>query len=45
MGKLGFIRKVVYSKGEGLRKTKDEETPAPSHPNIRGKEYYTEKFY
>ena len=40
-----FIRRVVSSKAEGLRKSGDEETPAPSHSNIRGKEYYTEKFY
>lgn len=40
-----FVKRVVSTKAEGLKPRQDEETPAPSHSNIRGKEYYTEKFY
>lgn len=40
-----FVKRVISSKAEGLKARQDEETPAPSHSNIRGKEYYTERFY
>ena len=40
-----FVRRVISSKAEGLKARLDEETPAPSHTNICGKEYYTERFY
>lgn len=40
-----FIKRVVSTKGTGLDAITDEEIPAPAHVNIRGKEYYAEKFY
>jgi len=40
-----FVNRVVSSKASGLTRPAEEEAPAPSHSNIRGKEYYCEKFY
>lgn len=40
-----FVKRVISSKAEGLKEKPDEETPAPSHSNIRGKGYYMEKLY
>lgn len=37
-----FIKRVVQTNGAGLmRQPMAEEAPAPSHDNIRGKEYYS----
>lgn len=40
-----FFKGVITSKANGLGGQTDDTTPAPDHANIRGKEYYSEKFY